>query len=383
VVRLDGPPGVEIVSVSEPESGPGEFLVDVHATGLSYPDLLLSRGTYQLKPELPFTLGIDFAGVVRFGPAGHGLVAGTELRAGATVPGPAVGRVAAVGRIRRDGPRDRCGLPSGGACAGPGRPGPAPPDRQGRAVPGHRALVAQLRQSEAHSVGRRRHPVPVGVSEGPAWRSHGARGPRVFAHLSVRGSPKVGGFTNRSERQRQELIEQVYATFPHTEHLPVPAARRPQRGERQMLAFGRAMMAEPTAIPMDKPSMGLPPIIVDKVMDTIKDIAELAWDPDGGAERHGRTAIPSRAGGVRGRDQQLSDMMKAFMDERAASRAAEEQGCLRPTRPARSTRRDSRPGRSCTRTWRRPGGPPRARPPQRTGPRSPARTAVGAAHRAR
>ena len=40
------------------------MLVEVHSVGVSFPDLLLSRGEYQFKPEPPFTLGVDFAGVV-------------------------------------------------------------------------------------------------------------------------------------------------------------------------------------------------------------------------------------------------------------------------------------------------------------------------------
>jgi len=68
VTRLDGPDGVEVVDVPETEAGAGEVLVEVHALGISWPDLLLSRGEYQLKPDVPFQLGVDFAGVVRSAP---------------------------------------------------------------------------------------------------------------------------------------------------------------------------------------------------------------------------------------------------------------------------------------------------------------------------
>lgn len=63
VVELTGPDGVRVVDVPEPQAGPGEVLVEVHAVGVSFPDLLLSQGLYQLKPEPPFTLGVDVAGV--------------------------------------------------------------------------------------------------------------------------------------------------------------------------------------------------------------------------------------------------------------------------------------------------------------------------------
>lgn len=62
VTATSGPSGIEIRDVPEPT---GEILVDIHAVGISWPDLLLSKGEYQLKPELPFILGVDAAGVVR------------------------------------------------------------------------------------------------------------------------------------------------------------------------------------------------------------------------------------------------------------------------------------------------------------------------------
>jgi NADPH2:quinone reductase len=78
VVRLGGPLGVEVVDVPEP-AGDGKVLVDVHALGISWPDLLLTRGEYQIKPELPFQLGVDFAGVVRSAPDSSGFAAGDRV----------------------------------------------------------------------------------------------------------------------------------------------------------------------------------------------------------------------------------------------------------------------------------------------------------------
>jgi NADPH2:quinone reductase len=65
VTRLDGPAGVEVVEAEEPAPAAGRLLVEVHALGVSFPDLLLSRGQYQLKPELPFQLGVDIPGEER------------------------------------------------------------------------------------------------------------------------------------------------------------------------------------------------------------------------------------------------------------------------------------------------------------------------------
>jgi NADPH2:quinone reductase len=98
VTRLDGPAALEINDVPEPgPEGPfgPQVLVEVHAVGVSFPDLLLSKGEYQLKPELPFPLGVDIAGVVRSAPEDTGLVAGDRVAAVAAYGGAV--DVAAIG----------------------------------------------------------------------------------------------------------------------------------------------------------------------------------------------------------------------------------------------------------------------------------------------
>jgi len=79
VVSPEGPSGVQVVEAAEPVRGEREVLVEVHALGVSWPDLLLSRGEYQLKPETPFQLGVDFAGVVREAPDGSGHAPGDRV----------------------------------------------------------------------------------------------------------------------------------------------------------------------------------------------------------------------------------------------------------------------------------------------------------------
>ena len=64
VTSLAGPAAVEVVDVPEPTPWPGQVVIEVAAVGVSFPDVLLSKGEYQLKPELPFTLGVDFAGTI-------------------------------------------------------------------------------------------------------------------------------------------------------------------------------------------------------------------------------------------------------------------------------------------------------------------------------
>src|SRR5689334_3968754 len=98
VTTLDGPGALEVRDIPEPQAegpfGP-QVLVDVHAVGVSFPDLLLSKGEYQLKPDLPFTLGVDFAGVVRSAPDGSGLAPGD--RVAACLPYGGAGETVGVG----------------------------------------------------------------------------------------------------------------------------------------------------------------------------------------------------------------------------------------------------------------------------------------------
>ena len=78
VHELTGPDGVIVADVPEPDAG-DNVLVEVRAAGISYPDVMMSRGTYQYKAPLPFTLGIEAAGVVRAAPDGCGLRPGDRV----------------------------------------------------------------------------------------------------------------------------------------------------------------------------------------------------------------------------------------------------------------------------------------------------------------
>ncbi len=68
VIEPTGPADVRVVEVDRPAPGPDDVVVEVHSVGISFPDLLLSKGQYQLRPEPPFTLGVDLAGTVLSGP---------------------------------------------------------------------------------------------------------------------------------------------------------------------------------------------------------------------------------------------------------------------------------------------------------------------------
>ena len=81
VVTLDGPSALQTLDIDEPVAGPGQIVIDVAAAGVSFPDVLLSRGLYQYKPEPPFTPGSEVSGIVRTAPEGSGFSAGDRVAA--------------------------------------------------------------------------------------------------------------------------------------------------------------------------------------------------------------------------------------------------------------------------------------------------------------
>ncbi|MCW2722399.1 NADPH:quinone oxidoreductase family protein [Pseudonocardia sp.] len=79
VVALDGPAAVQVREVPEPVRQPDQVLVDVRAAGVNFPDVLQSKGQYQYRPDMPFTLGSEIAGVVREAPEGSPLKPGDRV----------------------------------------------------------------------------------------------------------------------------------------------------------------------------------------------------------------------------------------------------------------------------------------------------------------
>lgn len=94
VITTSGPDGVEVREIDEPVPGPDDVLVEVRSVGVAFPDLLLSQGLYQLRPEPPFTLGADFAGTVIHSPADGRLAPGQRV-AGVMPHGAAAERISA------------------------------------------------------------------------------------------------------------------------------------------------------------------------------------------------------------------------------------------------------------------------------------------------
>ena len=106
--------------------------------------------------------------------------------------------------------------------------------------------------------------VRMGISQSPEGR-------RCFARMSVRENLDMGAYLRRDQEVQGDL-ERVFELFPRLQEREHQKAGTMSGGEQQMLAIGRALMARPKLLLLDEPSMGIAPILVDRIYETIAEI---------------------------------------------------------------------------------------------------------------
>jgi branched-chain amino acid transport system ATP-binding protein len=133
--------------------------------------------------------------------------------------------------------------------------------------------ILRPRSGDIHLQGEPIHELPAheivmrGVSQSPEGR-------RVFSRLTVTDNLEMGAFARNDKDGIARDMERIFALFPRLKERHRQVAGTLSGGEQQMLSIGRAMMGNPRLLLLDEPSMGLAPILVEAIFDTIREINE-------------------------------------------------------------------------------------------------------------
>ena len=139
---------------------------------------------------------------------------------------------------------------------------------------------------------------------------HVPEGRRLFPLMSVKDNLMVGAFNKRAQGEAQETLEKVYSLLPRLAERESQLAMTLSGGEQQMVAIGRGLMAKPHILMLDEPSLGLAPILIKDIFETVRKIADqgttvllveqdvkhsLSLSDRGYVLEHGRVAMEGKA----------------------------------------------------------------------------------------